>query len=64
MFRLLQLLFGSLIRLFYSRHELLLENLALRQQLAVLKARKRQWRPGGPEADEQRAETARLPNGC
>jgi putative transposase len=49
MFRLLRLLFGSLIRLFYSRHELLLENLALRQQLAVLKSRNRRPRLSAPD---------------
>jgi putative transposase len=40
MYRLLRLFFGSLIRLLSSRRDLLLENLALRQQLAVLKARR------------------------
>jgi hypothetical protein len=49
MFRLLRLLLGSIIRMFYSRDELLLENLALRQQLAVLKARKRRPRLSVPE---------------
>ena len=39
MFHLLRLLLGSLIRLQYSRRDLMLENLALRQQLAVFKAR-------------------------
>ena len=38
--RLLRFFFGSLIRLLSSRRDLLLENLALRQQLAVLKARR------------------------
>jgi len=40
MFRLLKLLAESAIRLVYSRKELLLENLALRQQLAALKRRR------------------------
>jgi hypothetical protein len=39
MFHLLRLLLESLIRLQYSRRDLMLENLALRQQLAVFKAR-------------------------
>jgi|SRR6516225_10143920 len=39
MFRFLTLCFGTLARLFRSRHSLLLENLALRQQLVVLKRR-------------------------
>jgi hypothetical protein len=38
MLRLLRLLFVSLVRSFCSRRDLLLENLSLRQQLAVLKA--------------------------
>jgi putative transposase len=37
MFRFLGLYFGTLVRLFRSHHGLLLENLALRQQLVVLK---------------------------
>ena len=37
----LRLLFGALFRFFRSRSHLLLENLALRQQLAVLKAKRR-----------------------
>jgi putative transposase len=37
MFRFLRLCFGTLVRLFCSHHGLLLENLALRQQLVVLK---------------------------
>src|SRR5499433_3545117 len=37
MFRFLRLCFGTLVRLFRSHHSLLLENLALRQQLVVLK---------------------------
>ena len=39
MFRFLTLCFETLVRLFWSRHSLLLENLALRQQLVVLKRR-------------------------
>ena len=39
MFRLLRLCFGTLVRLLRSRHSLLLENLALRQQFVVLKRR-------------------------
>src|SRR5215468_418637 len=39
MFCYLRLWFGTLVRLFRSRHGLLLENLALRQQLVVLKRR-------------------------
>ncbi len=39
MFRFLGLCFGMLVRLFRGRHSLLLENLALRQQLVVLKRR-------------------------
>jgi putative transposase len=39
MFRFLRLCFGTLVRLFRSHHSLLLENLALRQQLVVLKGR-------------------------
>jgi|SRR5215469_7575496 len=37
MFDLLRLLLGLLVRLFHSRKSLLIENLALRQQLAVFK---------------------------
>src|SRR5262249_6209552 len=37
MFHLIKLCFGTVVRLFRSRHSLLLENLALRQQLVVLK---------------------------
>jgi transposase InsO family protein len=50
MFCLARLLFWSLIRLLYCRRDLLLENLALRQQLAVLKARNP--RPGLSAADK------------
>src|SRR5262252_976953 len=39
MFCFLGLCFGTLVRLFCSQHSLLLENLALRQQLVVLKRR-------------------------
>lgn len=39
MSRLLRLFFGLFSRCVSSRHDLILENLALRQQLAVLKAR-------------------------
>src|SRR5438552_9108535 len=39
MFRFIGLCFGTLIRLLRARRSLLLENLALRQQLAVLKRR-------------------------
>jgi hypothetical protein len=39
MFRLFGLFFGTLVRLFRSHHRLLLENLALRQQLVALKRR-------------------------
>ena len=44
MFRLVRLCFGTLVRLLRARRGLLLENLALRQQLAVLK--RRRPRPG------------------
>ena len=39
MFELLRLWFGALLRIFHIRGSLMLENLALRQQLAVLKRR-------------------------
>jgi hypothetical protein len=39
MFRFIGLCFGTLVRLLRARRSLLLENLALRQQLAVLKHR-------------------------
>ena len=39
MFCFLRLCSGTLVRLFRSHHSLLLENLALRQQLVVLKRR-------------------------
>jgi hypothetical protein len=39
MFAIIRLLFGTISRLFCSRRSLLLENLALRQQLAVFKRR-------------------------
>src|SRR5215467_1796953 len=41
MFRLLCLWLGAIFRLFRSRQDLLVENLALRQQLSVLKRRNR-----------------------
>ena len=40
MFCFLTLYFGTMVRLIWSRHGLLLENLALRQQLVVLKRRR------------------------
>jgi hypothetical protein len=45
MFRLFRLLLDSLARLLYSRCDLMLENLALRQQLALLKSKNRRPRP-------------------
>jgi hypothetical protein len=39
MFRFVRLFFGMLVRLFRRRQSLLLENLALRQQLVALKRR-------------------------
>ena len=41
MFRFIRLFLGMLVRFFRVRQSLLLENLALRQQLAVLKQRHR-----------------------
>jgi hypothetical protein len=41
MFRFLRLWLGTILRLFRSRQDLLVENLALRQQLSVLKRRNR-----------------------
>jgi hypothetical protein len=41
MFRLVRLFVQSFSRLLYSRRDLMLENLALRQQLAVLKSKDR-----------------------
>ena len=41
MLRLLQLLLGAFLRLFRSRRQLIMENLVLRQQLTVLKARRK-----------------------
>jgi hypothetical protein len=41
MFRFIGLCLGTLVRFFRVRRSLLLENLALRQQLAVLKRRRR-----------------------
>jgi hypothetical protein len=49
MFHLLRLLLGSLIRLLYSRRDLILENLALRQQLAVFKSKNRKPRLTTPD---------------
>ena len=49
MLRLLRLLFVSLVRSFCSRRDLLLENLSLRQQLAVLKQRHPQSRFKAPD---------------
>ena len=46
MFCLLRLLLGLLRRRLRSRRDLLLENLVLRQQLAVLKRRKRRLKLG------------------
>src|SRR6266849_5915376 len=40
MFRFIGLCFGTLVRLLHARRSLFLENLALRQQLAVLKRRR------------------------
>lgn len=42
MLRLLKLIFGVFVRSFRARRDLLLENLALRQQLAVLARRRPQ----------------------
>jgi len=39
MLRFLKLCFGTLVRLLHSRQSLLLDNLALRQQLVALKRR-------------------------
>jgi hypothetical protein len=44
MIHLLKLIFGVLVRSFRPRRDLLLENLALRQQLAVLARRRAQPR--------------------
>lgn len=49
MLRSLRLLFGFSVRCFHSRQNLLLENLALRQQLAILKQRHPQPRLGAPD---------------
>lgn len=49
MFRLLQLFFGSLHRLLYSRRDLMLENLALCQQLAVFKSKYRKPKLTAPD---------------
>jgi putative transposase len=49
MFQLFLLMFGSINRLLCSRRDLVLENLALRQQLAVLKARRPRPRLSTPD---------------
>ena len=49
MLRLLRLFFGLLVRIVFSRRRLLLENLALRQQLAVLKQRHPRPRIAAPD---------------
>jgi hypothetical protein len=49
MLRSLKLLFDLIVQSCYSRRDLLLENLALRQQLAVLKKRHPQPRFAAPE---------------
>jgi hypothetical protein len=49
MLRLLRLLFVLVARCFHSRRDLLLENLALRQQLGVLKGRHPQIRFAVPD---------------
>lgn len=49
MFRLVRLLFGSLVRLLYPRRDLILENLALRQQLDVLKSKTRRPKLGASD---------------
>jgi putative transposase len=49
MFSILQLWMGALIRLFRSRQSLLIENLALRQQLAVFKRQRRRPRLTGTD---------------
>jgi len=41
MLNLLRLLLGAFLRLFRSRRHLVMENLALRQQLTVLKAKRK-----------------------
>jgi len=41
MFRFIRLFLGTLVRFFRVRQSLFLENLVLRQQLAVLKRRRR-----------------------
>jgi hypothetical protein len=49
MLSLLRLLFALVVRLFLSRRELLTENLALRQQLTVLKRQRPQARYAAPD---------------
>jgi hypothetical protein len=41
-----RLMFGTILRLFHARRDLLLENLVLRQQLATLKGRRPRPRLG------------------
>jgi hypothetical protein len=55
MFRFLHLWLGAIIRLFRSRQDLLVENLALRQQLAVFKGRNRRPKLAVLECRWQRA---------
>ena len=49
MFCLFRLFFGALARLLYSRRDLMLENLVLRQQLAVVKSKNRRLRLTTPD---------------
>jgi transposase InsO family protein len=49
MLRLLRLICVQVVRSFRSRHDLLLENLALRQQLSVLKEQRPQIRSAAPD---------------
>ena len=49
MFSILRLWMGALIRLFRSRQSLLIENLALRQQLSVFKRQRRRPRLTGTD---------------
>jgi hypothetical protein len=48
MFDLFQLWFGAIFRIFRTRRSLMLENLALRQQLAVLKRKQPKPRSHAP----------------
>jgi hypothetical protein len=66
MFRFLKLLAGSAFRLLYSREQLLLENLALRQQIAALKRRNPKPRltrldASGPEQGNAAVPDCRMP---